>query len=369
MNVLWFTARNMADLCSTTQTALGEGLVALGHQVTIINADQEGSHVDYSWSHTSIPCRAIRGRKAHVLGKGMRHWLSNYQANHETIAIVDWRVASSLSKLLKIKSIPWILMDRSPPADRGILAKLQWPVWKKSWNLVRKENAILGCVVSPSHGEFVHSNTGVLQNKMVEIEAGVDINLFKPGGKNDILTLVYHGRLDQHRGVLTLPILLEKLRQNDVQARLLLIGEGDSFDALQRMAISRNDIEVHSTLSKILLSEKLGRSHIGLLPMPKSKIWSLASPLKRGEYAASGLLVFGIDHSGHRFNAEFDPSWMYLVPQEDFYIDGIKWIQSLTTESIQSLSQSSREYAEQNLMWASSIEKLEQACLSCLFEK
>ena len=366
MNVLWFTSRNMVDLCSTTQVALGEGLMALGHQVTIVNSDEEGSHIDFSWSHISIPAQAIRGRKAHVLGKGMHHWFSNFQTRNQTVAIVDWSIASSLSHLLKKKAIPWILMDRSPPADRGVLAKFQWLVWKKAWKLVKNRNALLGCVVSSSHGEFVHLKTGVLETRMIQIPAGVDTSLFKPGPKSDILTLVYHGRLDRNRGVLSLPILLEKLRQNDVQAKLLLIGEGDSYERLQRMAQSRDDIEVLSTLPQKQLSKQLSRCHIGLLPMPKSKVWTLASPLKRSEYAASGLLMFGIDHSGHRIDSNLQPPWIHLVAQEDFHFAGVKWIQSLTTENIQSFSVESREYAEQHFKWNQCVERLEQACLSCL---
>ena len=366
MNILWFTARNMADLCSTTQAALGEGLVARGHHVTIINSDDEKSHAAYSWSHVSISAEAMRGRKAHVLGKGMSQWLSNLEKKENTIAIVDWRVATKITKTLKSKSIPWILMDRSPPADRGLLAKFQWPVWKRAWKIVKKEEAALGCVVSKSHSNFVQSKARVFEKNIVEIPAGVDSNLFITGVKKEPLALIYHGRLDRHRGVLALPMLLEKLRQNDIDAKLLLIGEGDSFEGLQRMAGSRKDMEVIATLPQAKLAEKLSESHIGLLPMPNSKVWSLASPLKRSEYAASGLLIFGIDHLGHRFEGEVQPDWLYLVDQEDFHSKGVQWIQSLTHETILELSSDSRRYAEQNLGWEKSIQKLEQACFSCL---
>ena len=142
---------------------------------------------------------------------------------------------------------------------------------------------------------------------MISISAGVDVSLFVPGVKNEDITLIYHGRLDKHRGVLSLPMFLEKLRQKKVNAKLILIGEGDSFEGLQRMANTRNDMEVIASLPKVKLVEKLAESHIGLLPMPNSKVWTLASPLKRSEYAASGLLIFGIDHMGHRFENMVQP--------------------------------------------------------------
>ena len=368
MNILWFTARKMADLCSTTQAALAEGLVSLGHKVTLINSDAKESHSTFSWSHVSLPTEAIRGRKAHVLGKKMRQWLLQSEIKEKTIAIVDWRVASTITKTLKLKSIPWILMDRSPPADRGLLAKLQWPVWKKAWKMVKNGDAEKGCVVSTSHSKFVQSRGGVLEQKLVTISAGVDSSLFKPGVRNEPLTLIYHGRLDRHRGVLSLPILLEKLRQGGTNAKLSLIGEGDSFQGLQRMAETRSDMEVISTLPQIKLAEKLAESHIGLLPMPNSKVWSLASPLKRSEYAASGLLIFGIDHLGHRFENEIQPEWLHLVSQENFHQKGVEWIQSLTPKQIQMLSLESRHYAERHLDWSKSITELEKACFSCLIE-
>jgi glycosyltransferase involved in cell wall biosynthesis len=268
--------------------------------------------------------------------------------------------------MLKEKSIPWVLMDRSPPADTGILARLHWPMWKKSWKLVKNNNAHSGCVVSSAHSHFVHSRTGTLLENMVILPAGVDVSLFKPGIKDDTLTLIYHGRLDRHRAILSLPILLEKLRQHDIKAKLLLIGEGDAFEGLVRMAKNLPNMEVIAALPSPEVAAKLARSHIGLLPMPKMKVWSLASPLKRSEYAASGLLIFGIDHMGHRLKEKVHPPWIHLVDQENFYRDGVKWIQSLTPENIQSLSQESRDYAVQNLKWVSSVEKLEQTCLSSL---
>ena len=366
MNILWFTTRNMVDLCSTTLSALGEGLVSLGHQVTIINSDAEESGSNFPWTHVSIQAQAPRGRKGHVLGREMSRWLNAFEPNLETVAIVDWRIASSLSPILKRKAVPWVLMDRSPPADRGILAKLQWPVWKKAWSLVKSRQAHSGCVVSPAHSRFVHSRVGVPETNMVEVPAGVDVSLFKPGMKNDILSLIYHGRLDRHRGVLSLPMLHEKLQQNNVQSKLILIGEGDEFEGLERMARNRDDIEVLSALPQEELAKKLSQSHIGLLPMPETKVWALASPLKRSEYAASGLLIFGIDHLGHRLKGKNQPEWIHLVKQEDFHFDGVEWIQSLTQEKINSLSLNSRKYAVEELNWSGSIEALEQTCLACL---
>ena len=55
---------------------------------------------------------------------------------------------------------------------------------------------------------------------------------------------------------------------------------------------------------------------------------------KRGEYCASGLLIYGIDHEGHRF-ADTEKDWMKLVPQHDFHDEAIKWFSSLAEDEIQ----------------------------------
>ena len=57
--------------------------------------------------------------------------------------------------------VPWILMDRSPPADGNILSRFQWYFWKRSWRLVKQHSNSTGCVVSPAHKEFVAKKIGL----------------------------------------------------------------------------------------------------------------------------------------------------------------------------------------------------------------
>ena len=363
MNVLWFTTRNRVDLCSTTLDALGRGLAAKGHNVTVINSDRIGTHAQLPWNHVSINVNAMRGRKARVLGLKMRDWVSHEQFDPSTIAIVDWRIANVLYRTLQQNSIPWILMDRSPPADRGVLARLQWPVWKKAWKLVKNKVAVSGCAVSHAHMDLIHSKVGVEMDDMTSIPAGVDVSLFHCGERNDVLTMVYHGRLDKHRGILSLPILQQKLAHNGLHTKLILIGEGDAKLGLQRMAERQGDLHVIDTLPQDQLAEILACAHIGLLPMPHTKVWSIASPLKRSEYAASGLLIYGIDHRGHRFEQQKQPDWLQLARQEDFHAEGCAWVQSLTPETLSINSAKARTYAEEHLDWELSVDALEKVCL------
>ena len=110
------------------------------------------------------------------------------------VAIVDWRLIKYLHATLSNKSIPWILLDRSPPADKGLLAKLQWPIWKKSWRLVGKTSHSRGSVVSPSHGKFVQDFVSISDKKIFTLPAVSDLEKFTPG-KTGKINLIYHGQI------------------------------------------------------------------------------------------------------------------------------------------------------------------------------
>ena len=92
--------------------------------------------------------------------------------------------------------------------------------------------------------------------------------------------------------------------------------------------------------------------------MPDTPVWSLASPLKRSEYLASGLMVYGIDHAGHRLE-DTSGDWFRLSPMEDFHEKAIQWLSALGEAEAKKSSQSARTYAEDHCSWEKSVEALE----------
>ena len=364
MHIYWFTGRSMKDLCSTTQTSLASGLIERGYDLTFVNSDPELSHEKWPWQHCSMEISTFPGRRSHSLGQNMKRWLRSKTLPKEAFALVDWRIAHILIPEFRKQKLPWILIDRSPPADKGLLSLLQWPSWKRSWKRVREENSGHGCVVSLKHREFVKNKTGVKLSQITVLPAGVNLEQFRMEERYDTLTMVYHGQLDQHRGVLALPMLLQKARAAGIDIQLILIGQGDCVDGLQAMAKTNEHMTVHSTLEQDKLAKILSQCHIGLLPMPVRKMWTISSPLKRSEYAASGLLMFGIDHDGHRFSGDEELNWMKLVDQSDFHDEGVKWLQSLEQSHIETLALQSRKYAEEHLSWAHSVDALEASILA-----
>jgi glycosyltransferase involved in cell wall biosynthesis len=368
MHIYWFTGRSLKDLCSTTQISLASGLIHRGYELTFVNSDEKGSHEEWPWLHQSLPIHAPLGLRSRILGKQMYAWFKQCDTKKECVALVDWKVANTMIPLFELRKIPWILIDRSPPADKGVLSLLQWPSWKKSWKHVRMKQSGEGCVVSEMHQQFVQKKVNVNPSAITVLPAGVDLQRFKPGKRFPSLTMVYHGQLDRHRGVLALPIFLQNIRNSRLDVRLIMVGMGDCFNRLQMMAEENEHFEIHSTLPQPKLAQLLSQCHIGLLPMPENKIWAIASPLKRSEYAASGLLIYGIDHAGHRFSTNDSMDWMKLVRQEEFHEKGIQWLQELQPELREQLGLQARTYAEENLSWENSVDSLEQ-CIVSLTDK
>jgi glycosyltransferase involved in cell wall biosynthesis len=291
----------------------------------------------------------------------MKMWFTSKVVDGPSVALVDWRIANAIVPLLRKRNIPWILIDRSPPADKGLLSILQWPSWKRSWKLAMKGNSSCGCVVSEAHRNFVIHKTGAHTESIVTLPAGVDLEQFQSGDRFEKLTLIYHGRLDRHRGVMALPMLLRKSQSLGIDAELILVGEGDAFSGLQAIAENDASIKLKPSLPQKELAKLLSHCHVGLLPMPERKVWTIASPLKRSEYAASGLLIFGIDHAGHRFTTDEELGWMNLVPQDEFHDAGGKWLAHVQDSDFEALSRKSRMFAEKNLAWERTVEALDNA--------
>ena len=363
MQIMWFSANSSTDMCFTSQKALINGLASNGYDVQLINQDSLNTNMGINCQHFTIGFSNFPGMKSASLAKNMARWLNQQESTDGCIAIVDWRLIAKLHRVLTMKKIPWILLDRSPPADKGVLAKLQWPVWRKAWKLVAKSTSAKGTVVSAKHQQYVQNRINIVSNKICQLPAGVNLEVFEPRANSGKLKLIYHGRLDRHRGVLALPMLLRKGISAGLDISMKLIGDGDCFDELQKIALMMDQLAVYPRMPVAQVANHLRESTIGLLPMPDIDMWAISSPLKRSEYCASGLLIFGIDHDGHRFDSS-DYPWLKLVPQHDFHEEGIRWFSELSDSNISEFAKYSREFAEEYLSWDITLNLLIQSIQS-----
>ena len=254
MNIIWFSGRNFDDLCATTQKSLAKGLVEKGHTLTFVNPDSNRPREDYLWTHQGLKVKSIPGLKSISIARKMRKWLIKNPPDKDTIVILDWRIAYKLSRLLDASNVPWILMDRSPPADGNFLSRLQWYFWKRSWKLVKNHPAATGCVVSESHKNFIINNLGMSPNKIAIIPAGVDTKLFNNGKKSEFLQLSYHGKLDRNRGLQQLIEVHSRLIQDGHNVKLNFHGKGNAKLSLQKYL--SDSVTITEQLSNEDLSKK-----------------------------------------------------------------------------------------------------------------
>ena len=370
MKIYWVTVRQIGDLCSTTTVALAEGLVLEGHSVTVLGPKSPLNTSSSKWKHIELEQSSIRGLKAISLARAAVQWFKEHNPSDVDAVILDWQIASRVAPLLLSFGWPMILMDRSPPADVSFLARIQWREWKKSWKLVENQTILRGCVVSNLHSKFIQDRFAIQSSSIHVLPAGVDLQLFNKVDENklsDGWRLVYHGRLDKHRGVLSLPMLVQKLNSNGVASKLTLIGEGDAYQALKTMEQKFNWMEVHPRMEHAKVAKILSLQHIGLLPMPESKVWKIASPLKRSEYLASGLLILGIKHAGHQVSNN-EMEWMKLFPQQEFHKKSIEWLTQFRFKELSSLSNRARLFAEEHYSWDGSVAELDLAIQGLISE-
>ena len=347
MNIAWASSRVLgSDLCSTSQINLANGLVDRGHNVMFFSP---GNTNGLRFKHIPIQQSKIRGLQARSIRKNLIHKIR--ELNQADVVLLDW----TLWKLSRRINKPTILIDRSPPANSGFLVKLQWGPWRKAWSKANK-----GTTVSPAHRQFVVNHSQTSEESIHVIPAGVDLELFQPTKKEGPIKLAYHGRVDVHRGVMSLPMVLAGLQSQGIDATLHIHGTGDAIGRLRN--IGMEGLEVTDAIPHEGLAAKLSTYDVGFLPMPVHKVWNLASPLKRSEYLGSGMVVCGIDHAGHQIEDSGD--WLQLFSQKEFITSTVDWIKSLDRGALATLQKESRKYAEENLSWSHSVDALESIILS-----
>ena len=250
-----------------------------GHEVTFLGPGVTSVAID-GVDHQTIDVRARpptqpRHRRGHPRPLGIS----------EDVVLVEWPLLRPLLKAGVLNDVPWMLLDRSPPADAGFLARIHWFVWRRAWRLAakagRQHAGPVGTVVSEAHARQVRSFTKLDAERVVVLQAGVDLRRFLPGPERRsterTLHMVYHGRMDRNRGVLALPMVHQKAKNAGLDVTLTLMGEGDALGALKRMAKGSDDVHVLGRLPQDEVAHRLGTSHLGLLPMPEHRAWSLAS--------------------------------------------------------------------------------------------
>jgi len=353
MEVLWLSTRKVEDLSSSTQQGIVTTLRNAKMNVKFVGPICTPSRQFIDCEHIQLPQRQSWGRRTSSFAKHLRGWLQKETIEADVI-LIDWTLVHFIQSALSRLDIPKILIDRSPPADKGLLARLQWRHWKAAWSAVTLGQIRAGCVVSTAHSDLVTSSLGVSQESIDILPAGVSSISQSDRVLSRPIQLVYHGRLDKNRGLLKMFEFVKSANDNGLDLNLTLFGDGNLVTS--RSPMSLEHIHFGGRIEHNKIVEELERFHFGLLPMPATKVWSVASPLKQNEYLAAGLPILGIDHQGHRLEQKLD--FLNLYSPDQFSSQSLKLLSHLTEADYEKLSQQARVYAQDTCHWEMRCEAL-----------
>ena len=343
LEIIWITGRSIGkDLAGTTEIGLINEMSNLGHTVTLFSPGEKDGLINCEQLKYNII--RIKGVETLTGTWGLRYQLRKHRdkIDRADIILVDWRYVNSLKNKLWKYNKKWLIIDRGPPAYSGLMAKIQTRFWLKSWNTASKYSNG-GFVVSTAHKEFVEN---IIDRSMYikVIKAGTNLNDFKNINKEikDTIKFIYVGRLDKNRGMENIIKMFNNMGRIKLESELSIIGEGDYSNIFKKISKNSSKMVYYGKLSRSETLKIMKKSHVGILPMPDTPIWRIASPLKLAEYAASGLLTIGPKHPGNKI--EKDTTWSLLSNKKEWYDDYIEIINNIIVD--ESFESRSREALE-----------------------
>ena len=354
--IMWVTGRRLtSDLASSTEIGLFDALKSRGHDIEIhYPGDSDKIPFESDGVQPSLRNSGLRGFKSRLASKSAIKIIADASKSDAPDLFVDWRLVPWMGAELCNYPAKWFIIDRGPPADDGILGRLQWRYWMKSWRMAG-DSASGGMVVSDEHEKIVRPYSGQ-KIPICSLSGGVKKSKISSQRRikpDEILNLVYIGRIDKNRGVKDLISILDWAEKRDMALNMHVAGDGDESEFLR----SESRITHHGFLGSEDVHLLLSECDIGLLPMPPGPVWSTSSPLKLAEYAAAGLAVVGVNHPGHLLPESRE--WMDLGPVHDWWSKGISRFSELSPEEWNSVHNSATSAARE-LTFERLAERLEE---------
>ena len=317
MKILWISGRNIGkDLAQTTEINLCREFVKLGMEVTLISPGEINQD---SFLHIRIRRLGFPGLETWSGSRNIKKVLAKELRKEDyDLTIVDWRYVFFLKKLLLESEGKWAMIDRSPPANSGKLIPVQKWMWKKSWGIASRD-AEIGFVVSDLHHDYIRRKCNLEGLKIGIVPSGCQeiADKFLKSDPSILLKLVYSGRVDKNRGVMSIFPLSRRLAEKGIKHKISVFGDGDCLGEMKGMSEGNEFVDIVGRIDRKLVIEELEESHIGIMPMPDIAMWRISSPLKLAEYVASGLAVIGPAHPGNKLFENWEEG-MLLTSGEDW---------------------------------------------------
>lgn len=182
---------------------------------------------------------------------------------------------------------------------------------------------------------------GADKEKTCVIGAGIDLTRFNPkldgyevrrtyGIKKDDIVLFFMGWLYHFSGLEEVALELGKIKDENPDIKLLIVGDGDAFNNLQRIRVKDNlDSQLILTGKQPYekIPEFIAAADICLLPAyPNEKTMQDIVPIKMYEYMAMGKLVIATKLPGIMKEFGDDHGVIYVDKPEDVLAEAIELI-------------------------------------------
>ena len=207
------------------------------------------------------------------------------------------------------------------------------------------------------------------KNKIRVIPMGVDTKLFSPENIKSKFKqytnkkiILFVGRLNEQKGIEYLIKSMQIVNKKINNAKLLIIGQGDYRNEMQKLAssLNLNNIEFLGSITHKNLSDYYHLADVFVLPSVTSKIGTEGQGLVLLEAMACGTAVIGTDTGGIKFIIKNHENGLLIKErnENDLAEDIVK---VLTDSKLrQKLSKNGMKFAKDNYSWDIAVKKFDK---------
>lgn len=204
---------------------LSKGLVALGHQVSILvyGQNEDAVFVENNITYYKIKNLKLKGFSKLLTKKKIERLINNLVKNHQLdiLEAPDW---TGITSNIKPKC-PIVI--RLNGTDTYFCHLDKRPV--KFWNKFHEKKALQnadGLISVSQYTADVTKELFLLERDFAIIPNSIDIDKFAIVDKTEVQenTILYFGTLIRKKGLLELPLIFNEVHKKNKQAKLILIG-------------------------------------------------------------------------------------------------------------------------------------------------
>jgi glycosyltransferase involved in cell wall biosynthesis len=194
--------------------------------------------------------------------------------------------------------------------------------------------------------------------------SGVDFEHFKPmpvPENSQKFRLMYHGKVDVHRGIHHIVEALGILNRDDIE--LVLLGATNEMSELKSLAERLNladRVFFHPTVPYDEVPDWINRVDAGVLPFPAWPPWNTCSPIKLFEYLACGKPVVATSIPAHK-SVLGGKSFAFLAetPGPEGLAKAIEQAR-LQENNFKKIAEDARNFVKMNFSWDTQLSEMER---------